>query len=129
MSVKTILITEPQNSVLRKLAMQFLRKPDVRAVCFDDAQSGGEELLLQMISAQDGGPWFRNCEESPIDEIWHTANTAGSWRNARKETTAYSSLAGPEKLRLSIICLLFVCREKSHYRLCWAAVTTSRSIA
>ncbi len=35
MSIKHILITEPANPILRRLAMGFLHKPDLLLVCFD----------------------------------------------------------------------------------------------
>jgi pimeloyl-ACP methyl ester carboxylesterase len=86
MPIKTVLITEPEHSLLRELAMQFLQKPDVRVVCLDEAQRDGGKHLLQLFAMQNGEIQFRNCEESPIDEIWHTENPADSIEEGREKT-------------------------------------------
>lgn len=87
MPVKNILITEPTNPILRQLAVQFLHKPDVRVMCFDNERGGGEEHLLQILSVTEQGCLrYSECSEPCVDEIWHTVNSAFSVEECRKKT-------------------------------------------
>ena len=79
MSIKHILITEPTDPVLCRLATQFLHKPGLRIVGLDKGVGGVEEHLQQMaFTTEHGYPGLKDCEEISVDEIWHTANAADS---------------------------------------------------
>ena len=98
MSIKHILITEPANPILRRLAMEFLHKPDLLLVCFDGGEGGDEEHLLQMLFTTEQGHFrFRNCMKISVDEIWHSANPADSMEECRKKTERALLLAGRQK--------------------------------
>jgi pimeloyl-ACP methyl ester carboxylesterase len=98
MSIKNILITEPANPVLRQLAMEFLRKPDLRLVCFGKGEDDGEEQLLQMLfsSGQDH-LWFKECGGIFVDEIWHALDLTASIEECRKKTERALSFANRQK--------------------------------
>ena len=86
MFIKNILITEPATPVLRLLAMKFLRKADLRLLCFGEGEDGGEEYRLQMLFAtEEGHLRSRDCREISANEIWHTANLADSVEECSKK--------------------------------------------
>jgi pimeloyl-ACP methyl ester carboxylesterase len=97
MSIKTVLITDPEHPLLRELATQLLRKPDVRVLCFDKAHGDHSEHLPQMLTMQNGKLQFNNCEESPTDEIWHTENPVESIEEGQKKTDRVLLLGGRNK--------------------------------
>lgn len=85
MPIKNILITEPTNPVLRQLGMLFLQKPGLRLACF--GQRDGERHRLQKLFATGQGQLqSADCEEIPVDEIWHTTNPADSMEECKKKT-------------------------------------------
>ena len=98
MSIKKILITEPANPVLRQLAMQFLRQPGLRLVCFGKGEEDGEEQLLQMLLATgEDHLWFKECRGICVDEIWHAVNLADSMEECRKKTERALQFANRQK--------------------------------
>ena len=100
MSIKNILITEPATPVLRLLAMQFLRKADLRLLCFGEGEDGGEEYRLQMLFAtEEGHLRSRDCWEISANEIWHTANSADSVEECSKKMERALLFATRQKSR------------------------------
>jgi pimeloyl-ACP methyl ester carboxylesterase len=97
MSVKNILITEPANPILRQMAMRFLQKPDLRLVCFNGEEDGDKENPLQMLFATDQELRFGDCKEIPVDEVWHTTNSADSLEECREKTERALLLARWQK--------------------------------
>ena len=97
MSIKNILITEPADPILRQLAIQSLRNPDLRLLCFDRSNGGGEEHLLQMLFTEEGALRSRDCWEFCVNEIWHTVNLADSIEECRKKTERALLFANRQK--------------------------------
>jgi pimeloyl-ACP methyl ester carboxylesterase len=98
MSIKHILITEPTDPVLRRLAMQFLHKPELHRVCLGEGAGGVEEHLQQMaLTTEQGYPGLRDCEEISVDEIWHTANAADSIEECKHKMERALMFANREK--------------------------------
>src|SRR5205807_10500307 len=91
MSAKTILITDPADSILRKLATRFLQKPQespqesskIRVVCFSTAGADREAHPLQELTLSDGGLQFTGCDRVPVDELWHAKNPGHSLVESR----------------------------------------------
>lgn len=87
MSIKNILIVAPEAPVLRQMTMQFLRKPDLRLLCFGKVEGADEEPLLQMLFLTEQGHLeSRDCRETAVDEIWHTANLSDSIDECKNKT-------------------------------------------
>ncbi len=78
MSIKHILITEPTDPILCRLAMQFLHKPELRIVCLNEGTSCVEKHSQQMALTEHGYLGLKDGEELHVDEIWHTAHSADS---------------------------------------------------
>lgn len=97
MSIKNVLMTEPEHPLQRELATQLLQRPDMRMLCFKTKQSDGCEHLLQMIAMPNGEIQVRDSEESSFDEIWHTACAAGSIEEGRQKTVRALLLGGRQK--------------------------------
>jgi pimeloyl-ACP methyl ester carboxylesterase len=98
MLIKNILITEPANPVLRQLVMQFLGKADLRLVCFDEGEGGGEDRLIRIVfPAGQGESRFSDCKEVSVNEIWHTANSADSVEESTAKTERTLLLARRQK--------------------------------
>lgn len=91
MPEKTILITEPAHSILHRLAEQFLEKPELRVVSF------GEDTQLREITVQDRELQFSNCDQAPVDTIWHAWNPAHSAEESRAVMHRVLSFAKRQK--------------------------------
>src|SRR5438270_9641392 len=109
MSAKTILITDPADSILRKLATRFLQKPQespqesskIRVVCFSTAGADREAHPLQELTLSDGGLQFTGCDRVPVDELWHAKNPGHSLEESR--TMAERVLSFVRKENTSVI--------------------------
>src|SRR5579863_7998967 len=94
MSIKNILITEPENLLLRRWGMRLLANPDLRLICFNGEKRGNTERLMEMHFATDEGlVRFRDNEEVSVDEIWHTTNPTHSLQECRNKTERVLHLA------------------------------------
>lgn len=99
MAIKNILITEPANPVLQQLAIQFLRKPEVRLLCFGKGQGCREVQLVQMLLITEQADFqYKDCEEISVDEIWHAVNQADSIEECSEKTKRTLIFAnGPQR--------------------------------
>lgn len=87
MSIKNILITDPEAPLLRQVATQLLQKSDSRLMCFGEGEDGGQEHLLEaLFTAEHGHLQTTECRKISVDEIWHTVNLADSMDECRKKT-------------------------------------------
>jgi pimeloyl-ACP methyl ester carboxylesterase len=98
MSTTTVLITEPADSVLRKLATRLLGEPELRVVCFGGAILDGDEHLLQEFTLKNGELQLTECEHLSIDEVWHAKNSLHSFEESLETTQWVLSFVRKEQI-------------------------------
>jgi pimeloyl-ACP methyl ester carboxylesterase len=98
-SPKTILITEPEDSILRRLAVRFLEMPPVRLVCFRDEPEASDDPL-QEITLHDGELRFADCAAASVDEIWHAGKPAHSPEKSRNATVRVLAFADKSGVKI-----------------------------
>lgn len=108
MSPKTILLSEPENCVLRELGIRFLRASQARVFCFADPGPGGECDELRELALENGEFRISPASHISMDEVWvarNPANTVG--QNQRLNTLlGFIQSAGVE--RVNYVSTLFL---------------------
>jgi pimeloyl-ACP methyl ester carboxylesterase len=91
--MKNILISEPEDPILRKIAERSLGDPAVSVACFAAQAIEGETGALCQLQKHNGvlQPGVRTSD--PVHEIWHTAKQHDPFPHSRAVTQRLLSLA------------------------------------
>src|SRR5947209_6041885 len=106
MPTKTILITQPTHPILRRLAMRFLRKPELRVACFD------RDSLLQEITFNHGELQFSIYEPAPVDSIWHAGTAAHSLEESQAAMHQVLSFAQQHQAAIHYVTASYGAKEE-----------------
>jgi pimeloyl-ACP methyl ester carboxylesterase/nucleoside-diphosphate-sugar epimerase len=96
-SPEAILVTEPEDAVLRKLATRLLTKTKWRLLCFSGLAQHYADLRLQELTFTNERMQYKASNHAAITQIWHTKNPVHSQAESRATTRAVVSFAKKEK--------------------------------